>query len=279
MAVVSSSGKRQRRSPIVRTIRYGLLGLAIVSVLAGVIYAAQRTERFLIEDPRFALTGPNEYGQESPNIHLTGVRWASRVRILQVFRPDLNRSLYLLPLAERRSALLKLPWVREATLTRIWPNELAVHIEERQPVAFLQIPFGPMSRFALIDADGVILEPPEKVRFNLPVVAGVEASAPIADRSLRVHRMQQVMNELGSLGADVSEIDVGDLDDLKVREQVQDHSVLLDIGDHNFASRMRTFLNEYPSIRRRLPAVAELDLRIDDRITAVSVNPPGGGRQ
>jgi len=91
--------------------------------------------------------------------------------------------------------------------------------------------------------------------------------------------MQQLMNELGPLGADVSEIDVGDLDNLKVREQVQDHNVLLDIGDHNFAGRMRTFVNEYPNIRRRLPAVAELDLRIDDRITAVSVNPPGGGRQ
>jgi len=279
MAVVSSSGKRQRASRIVRVIRYGLLSLAAVGILAGVIYGAQRAERFLIEDPRFALTGPTEYGQESPNIHLSGVRFASRFRILQVFRPDLNRSLYLLPLGERRRALLYLPWVREASLTRIWPNELAVHIEERQPVAFLQIPFGPMSRYALIDADGVILEPPEKVRFNLPVIAGVEARAPIADRSVRVHRMQQLMIELGPLGADVSEIDAGDLDNLKVREQVQDHSVQLDIGDHNFASRMRTFVNEFPNIRRRLPAVAELDLRIDDRITAVSVNPPGGGRQ
>jgi cell division protein FtsQ len=279
MAVAGSSGKRQRGSRIVRVIRYVLLSLAVVGVLAGAIFGAQRAERFLIEDPRFALPGPTEYGQESPNIHLTGVRWASRASILQVFRPDLNRSLYLLPLAERRRALLNVAWVREASLTRIWPNELAVHIEERRPAAFLQIPFGPMSRFALIDGDGVILEPPEKVRFNLPAIAGVEADAPVADRSVRVHRMQQLMNELGPLGADVSEIDVGDLDDLKVREQVQDHNVLLHIGDHNFASRLRTFVNEYPNIRRRLPAVAELDLRIDDRITAVSVNPPGGGRQ
>jgi cell division protein FtsQ len=279
MAVAGSSGKRQRGSRILRAIRYGLLSLAVIGALAGAIYGAQRAERFLIEDPRFALPGPTEYGQESPNIHLSGVKWASRARILQIFRPDLNRSLYLLPLAERRRALLNVPWVREASLTRMWPNELAVRVEERQPVAFLQIPFGPMSRFALIDGDGVILEPPEKVRFNLPVIAGVEANAAVADRSVRVHRMQQLMNELGPLGADVSEIDVGDLDNLKVREQVQDHNVLLDIGDHNFAGRMRTFVNEYPNIRRRLPAVAELDLRIDDRITAVSVNPPGGGRQ
>jgi len=279
MAVAGGSGKRQRRSRVGRVIRRGLLGVAVAGVLAGAIFGAQRAERFLIEDPRFALPGPTEYGQESPNIHLTGVRFASRARIVQVFRPDLDRSLYLLPLAERRRELLNVSWVREASLTRIWPNELAVSIEERRPVAFLQVPAGAMSRLALIDADGVILEPPEKVRFNLPAILGVEAGAPVADRSVRVHRMQQLMNALGPLGADLSEIDVSDLDDLKVREQVQDHNVLLDIGDHNFASRMRTFVNEFPNIRRRLPAVAELDLRIDDRITAVSVNPPDGGRQ
>ncbi|MGA2182962.1 MAG: FtsQ-type POTRA domain-containing protein [Bryobacteraceae bacterium] len=277
MASASGSNKR-RGTAVVRGVRYGLLGIAVTGLLACAIYGAQRMERFLIEDPRFALPGPAEYGQESANVHLSGVKWASRAEILRVFQPDFNRSLYLLPLADRRRALLRVSWVRDASLTRIWPNELAVHVEERQPVAFLQIPFGPMSRYALIDADGVILEQPGKARFDLPVILGVNPGAPIGDRVVRVHRMQRLTSDLGALAAGVSEIDVGDLDNLKIRERVQDQTVLLNLGDRNFASRMHTFVDQFPNIRRRLPAVAELDLRIDDQIIAVSQT-PGGGRQ
>ena len=233
------------------------------------LYGAQRVERFLIEDPRFALPGPTEYGQESPNLHLSGVKWASRADILRVFQPDFNRSLYLLPLADRRRALLRIGWVRDATLTRVWPNELAVHVVERQPVAFLQIPFGEMSRYALIDGDGVILEPPARARFDLPVVSGVSPGAPIGERAMRVHLVQRLTGELGTLASGVSEIDVADPENLRLRERIQNQSVLLDLGDRNFASRMRTFADQFPNIRQRLPAAAELDLRIDDQIIAV----------
>jgi cell division protein FtsQ len=245
-------------------------------LLAGLLYGAQRMERFLIEDPRFALPGPTDYGDESPKVHLSGVQWASRADILRVFQADYNRSLYLLPLADRRRALLRIGWVREASITRIWPNELAVHVQERQPVAFLQIPFGEMSRYALIDADGVILEPPVKARFDLPVISGVQPGAPIAERAMRVHRVQRLTGELGSLTSGVSEIDVADPDNLRIRERIQNQSVLLDLGDRNFASRMRTFSDQFPNIRHRLPASAELDLRIDDQIIAVSENTRGG---
>ncbi|HTP87386.1 MAG TPA: FtsQ-type POTRA domain-containing protein [Bryobacteraceae bacterium] len=275
MASASNSGKQQRGSAVWRGIRYGLIGIAVTGVLAGAIYGAQRVEQFLIADTRFTLPGPTEYGEESANVHLSGVKWASRAEILRVFQRDYNRSLYLLPLAERRNALLRVNWVRNAFITRIWPNELAVHVDERQPVAFLQIPFGPMSRYALIDGDGVVLEPPARARFDLPVITGVKPSAPIADRATRVHRMQRLTNELGSLASGISEIDVSDLDNLRIREQIQNQTVLLDIGDRNFASRMRTFVDQFPNIRARLPVSAELDLRIDDQIIAVSQNAEG----
>jgi len=262
-----------------RGIRYGLLGIAVLLVLAGAIYGEQRVERFLIADPRFLLPGPADYGQESPNVHLSGVKWASRAEILRVFQPDYNRSLYLLPLADRRAALVRLSWIRTASLTRTWPNELSVHVEERQPVAFVQIPFGPMSRYALIDSDGVILEPPTRAKFDLPVIVGVRTGAPIAERAMRVHRMQQLTGELGPMTSGVSEIDVSDLDNLRIRERVQNQTVLLDMGDRNFASRMHTFVDQFPNIRQHLPASAELDLRIDDQIIAVSQNSGGGSQE
>ena len=58
--------------------RYGGIAIAIGVVLSGCIYASERFERFLIRDPRFFLPGPADYGLESPNLELHGVKYASR---------------------------------------------------------------------------------------------------------------------------------------------------------------------------------------------------------
>ena len=65
-------------------------------------------EQFLIRDPRFFLPGPADYGLESPNLEIEGIHYASRVSVLNVFLRDFGRSLYLLPLADRRKALLRI---------------------------------------------------------------------------------------------------------------------------------------------------------------------------
>src|SRR5271154_1871205 len=102
MAPQASSKKRQ--TPAVRVIfRYGLIVIGACLALTSCIYASQRFEQFLIRDPRFFLAGPAEYGLDSANIQLNGVQYASRTRVLRLFNPDYGRSLYLIPLAERRA--------------------------------------------------------------------------------------------------------------------------------------------------------------------------------
>jgi cell division septal protein FtsQ len=162
-----------------------------------------------------------------------------------------------------------LSWVRDATVRRIWPNHLSVQITEREPAAFIAVPFGAMSRYALIDAAGVILEPPAKAQFHLPVLQGVAVAESQTLRGQRVRRMQKMMRELGTLGNGISEIDVADLDNLKVRLTMKDQSFLLILGDSDFAPRMQNFFNHYAEIHTRIPWASTLDLRLEDRITAV----------
>ena len=92
--------------------RFGGIALGVGVVLSGVIYASERFEQFLIRDPRFFLPGPPDYGLESPNLELHGIKYASRQRVLRLFDPDYGRSLYLFPLAARRKELLRVPWVQ-----------------------------------------------------------------------------------------------------------------------------------------------------------------------
>src|ERR1039458_3858739 len=159
---------KKRRAPAVRVIfRYGLIIIGASLLLTTCIYASQRFEQFLIRDPRFLLPGPADYGLESPNLEVHGVKYASRAQILRIFDPDLGRSVFLFPLNARRKALLNVRWVRDASIVRIWPNRIQVRIEERRPAAFVKLRAESMERWALIDEEGVILDPPPKAAFHL----------------------------------------------------------------------------------------------------------------
>ncbi len=243
--------------------------------LAAAYFGLERAEQFLIRDPRFALPGPPDYGEASPNLTIEGTRFASPAQVRNVFAPDYGRSIYLLPLTGRRNALLCLSWVRDATVQRVWPDRVVVHIVERQPAAFVEIPAGLLSRFALIDADGVILDTPPKARFDLPVLRGVNPAESQTMRGTRVRRMVRLLRDLGSVGNGISEVDVSDLDNLKIRMKVRDQTFLLILGDGDFAARVRNFLDHYAEIRGRTPWATTLDLRLEDRITAVGDAPDG----
>jgi len=266
---VPGDSPKKRRSSTSVLVRYSALGIGACLVLAGAIYGSQQFEQFLIRDPRFFLPGPPDYGLESPNLEVHGVRYASRAQVLRVFEPDYGRSLYLFPMAARRKALLNVRWVHDASVARIWPDRVVVQISERKPAAFLQLPADGIARWALIDDEGVILDPPAKASFHLPVLTGVLTGETAERRGVRVRRMQRLMRDLGPLADKVSEVDVADLDNLRITEQVGGGAVSLMMGDRNFASRLRNFLDSYPDIHRKMPQAASFDLRLDDRITGL----------
>ncbi len=266
-----------RKEPVEKPARWRWLRtstrvLIAGGVVAGGLYAFQRVELFLFRDARFVIAIP-DFGLESPSLKIQGVRHASRSQVLRVFAPDFGRSLYQVPLKDRRAHLLQLDWVLDASVSRIWPNQLIIRIKEREPLAFIQVPGpGGISRFSLIDADGVVLQPPKQAVFKLPLVLGIKPGAPPYQRRDGVHRMTALFQELGPLAAKVSEVDVGDPDNLKVMTRVDNRSITLLLGDHNFPQRMQNFLTHYPQIQQKLPSATTLDLRLEDRITAVEGN-------
>src|ERR1700722_5982666 len=238
------------------------IAAVVCALLIASIYLFHRWEQFLIRDPRFALSGVEG---DPGAIEIAGAAHASRSEIERVFAIDLGRSVYLLPLSDRREALRTVDWVRDASIARLWPNRVVVSVHERKPVAFVTLA---ASRYALIDEDGVIL-PPAPDRFTLPGLTGVRVSDSLEARRDRVHRMMRLTLDLGENVRNISEVDVSDRDNLKVTAPRDGHIVTLLLGDRNFAQRYQGFLNHYSEIKRRLPNVAPPDLRLDDRITVV----------
>jgi len=273
MATESNAKTKARSTPAKRLLlRFGGIALAVGVVLSGAIYASDRFAQFLIRDTRFFLRGPADYGLESTNLELHGISYASRQQVLRLFERDYGRSLYLFPLAARRKELLGVRWVHDASIARIWPNRMVVQVTERKPAAFIKLPAEAMLRWALIDDEGVILDPPAKTAFQLPVLSGVNSGESQEKRGVRVRRMQRLMKELGPMADNVSEVDASDLDDLKITEQAGGGAVTLMLGDRNFSSRLKNFLDHYSDIHRNMPQATSFDLRLDDRITGLEAS-------
>lgn len=274
----------EARRPVWMRRRYWATMLAVLAGWVIAFWLFGRFEQYLIDTPRFVLAGPPEPGEEIPGFAIDGAEHASRDRIRQAFGRDFGRSVYLLPIAERRRNLLAVNWVEDAAVSRIWPNSVRVRIRERKPVAFIQFAAAerrsaepPPLRHALVDRDGFVLYPQAPARFELPVVLGITPSQSDADRRHRMRRVMRLLDELGPLGEAISEIDAADPDNLRVTQQVDDRAVTLILGNQRFRARMQNFLANYPEIRRRLPEASLLDLRLEDRITAVPQPPEAEG--
>lgn len=75
-------------------------------------------------------------------------------------------------LADLRTRIEAISWVRTARIERRLPDILYIRLEERQPVALWQKD----GELALVDREGVVLDTKGLERFsNLPMVAGAEA--------------------------------------------------------------------------------------------------------
>ena len=250
---------RESRKPAGRVNWRLMLGLTFLGALCvSTAMAGFKIRHFAITDPQFTLSRDRRDA-----IAIQGLRYAARSRVQRVFAGDFDHSIFTVPLAERRRRLLAIDWVADASVSRVWPDRLVVRVTERKPVAFVFFRSGVL----LIDEQGVLLEPPAQAQFTFPVLSGIREDETEAVRREHVRTFLRVMDELGYLSKDVSELETRDPDNIRMVAQVDDRAVTLLLGDSNFARRYRNFLNHYPEMRKRSPEVKTFDLRLDDQIT------------
>jgi cell division protein FtsQ len=260
-----------------RTVWRGLVWATVFSVaVVGILIGWQELQRFLLRDNQFLVAVPPDLGEDSPALEIRGLKNAARSQVTAVFRADYGRSLYMLPIQERRLQLLGNPWIAEASVMRVWPNQIRVEVKEREPVAWVQIP-GPeqTQEPALIDGEGNVLRLQQPGEFLLPVLRGVGMEQDQEERKLRVHRFVKLLHDAGPLAEKISEVDATDPGNLKVMQDENGRVVMLYIGDRQFRRRLEKFRLSYPEIQKRAPESNVFDLRIEGNILSV---PQDGGK-
>ena len=253
-------------------VRYAIGTAVFVIGVGALAFTAARVDQFLVTDSRLMLPALPDGATSGPNFRVYGLNHAPEEKVIDVFARDFQRSLYLCPIADRRLKLMSIDWVKNASVSRVWPNSLVIRIEERTPVAFAHL--AGSSRIALIDVDGVLMAPNRNIAdFNVPVLTGVSSKDTLADRRERVSRYLKLKNDLGPAMDQISEVDVSDVENLAVTQQFGDHAYTLMLGNKDYLKRLTNFTANYQEIRKKMPQEAsQLDLRMPDRVIFVPVS-------
>ena len=256
--------------------KYLAWGLGAVVAILLFLWVGSLVDEFLTKDPRFALKAPEEVGEGSPNLQIIGLKRADRDEILKVFAHDLGKSIYLVPLAERRERLTKIDWIRDAAVLRIWPNRVQVQLTERVPVASMHLPPTPRDlelgqdfHLALIDAEGAILTPHGESRPPAPVVTGIDADTPIETRKAGVQRVIRLMRDAGLYRERVRLVDASEPNNLKLHQQFMERDIVLLLGHEKFFVRLENYFSNLDKLPQRAD-IPGFDLRPENQIVALS---------
>jgi len=206
----------------------------------------------------------------SDNIEVAGMQNVTKSQIMEVLGADIGRNIFFIPLAQQKAQLEQIPWVESASVMRFVPNRLQVQIHERTPVAFARV--GP--RMSLIDAGGTLMELTAKRKYSFPVILGMNPGEPLSTRAPRMKAYAEMVSELDSGGAhysqDLSEVDLSDLEDVKVRVNDPAGDVLVHLGSSDYLRRYKIYVAHAQGWRQQFQKLESVDLRYDNQII---VNP------
>jgi cell division protein FtsQ len=278
--------KRFRRARVRPTGRRGLIwrraqlaakSLAMVLV-AGL--AVWRVVTLVTESPTF----------EVAHIAIHGSDRLSRGEAMALIGELRGRNILSIRLEDWRQKLLTSPWVEEAVVRRVLPNTLDVVVRERTPMGIARIG----RDLYLVDEHGTVIDEfgPSYADLDLPVIDGLaqppREGPPVVDqgRTALAARLLDDVARHEQIAARVSQIDVRDVRDAVVL--LDGDTVMLRLGDRDFAARLQDYLDVATALKDRMSAIDTVDLRFgermyvrpgrDDHAGAVPASRDAGGR-
>ena len=171
-------------------------------------------------------------------------------------------------LEDWRQRLMTSPWVEDAIVRRVLPNTLDVLVRERTPMAIARLG----RDLFLVDQHGVVVDEygPAYAELDLPVIDGLaqppgDGPATVdEERTALVARLLADVAPHEALAARVSQIDVRDARDAVVL--LDGDTVMLRLGDRDFAARLQDYLDVATALKDRVTAIDTVDLRFGERM-------------
>jgi cell division protein FtsQ len=244
------------RDILQRNVR-SLTGLLLVAVLAATVFTGKQ---WLSDPYRFPLNVVEVKGD---------FRYLGKQQLQAAIAPYATGGFFTVEVAAIRAAAEELPWVHKASVKRVWPETLRLHIEEQHPVAR-------WGEQGFLNKRGEPFVPQQaNVSLVLPSLAGPDG------HELKVlENFRRVSETLAPLGVKVTRME---LDNRRAWHLQLDDAVLLELGRADGWQRLQRFVRAWPVVfAGRLDALQRVDLRYSNGFSVYwnqAVLEDAGGKQ
>ena len=197
------------------------------------------------------------------SVDVAGASRASREEIRESVLRLSNAGVWQADLDVIARELRELPWVRDAVVTRVLPDGLRVRVSEREPRIISRASNG---KLVWVDDEGVLLGAASPEENDFFVLGLDESRTPEAAKHnrVRVNVARELTREWEQAGLTkrVSELNLGDLDDVRVQLAGQDAAVEVQLGREDFGKRFRQALEVLDAHRQtpRGPYIVGVDV-------------------
>jgi cell division protein FtsQ len=157
-----------------------------------------------------------------------GVLHTSQEQVGALLHSNFRGNFFTFDLEHLRDSFLLLPWVRSATVRRVWPDRLDVAIEEHDVLAR-------WGERALVNSFGEIYEAASDRR--LPVFSGPEGSS--AEIAQRFREFNEVLKPLSRHVREIK------LSERRAWTLTLDDGMVLELGREEFQARLARFVPAY----------------------------------
>ena len=202
-------------------------------------------------------------------VFVSGTHLLSSEEVMAVARVDTAGSIWDTDIEIIEERIRALPPVRDVSVSRMFPSNIHIEVEERRPVALLA-----GNGLWGIDREGVLLPRfrPE-VGLDFPIITGFRVKDQVVGQPIRDANILQVARFLADLQTQVpvvynllSEITVSEL--FGIRAILVEQNTPVYFGKKNLIKRSKKLQAawEYLASERKLARVLYLDLRYDDQV-------------
>ena len=174
--------------------------------------------------------------------------------LVQNMGGGLSEGIWRVDLERLRSTALRLPWVRDAAVRRVFPDRIEVTLEEHQPVAYWNDKAQMVNSFAEVFRAAL----PAPLRLSLPLPLWVGPPDSAAEVMQHYARYSEILSPVGAQPAEVR---------LSARRAWQiklDNGAVLELGRADTQARLARFVKA----QRQTPALQVADLHADLRYSS-----------
>ena len=213
-------------------------------------FVGHRVYVYLLEDPFFRVR----------EVEVEGNQKISRETILSLTELEEMPNLLTLRLKEVVKRLDSYPWIEQVEARKVFPNKIVIHIEERKPIAILQL-----EELYYVDTRGVIFSPVGgQDRYNYPFLTGLTRQALGKDPVEAKHLIKKALEFLRIVekekvfpSEEISEVHMEKT--FGIQYFTKSEGVDVSMGWEDFEEKLRRLSIIWSDIRERGLSVVSID--------------------